>query len=417
MKYALIGERLAHSFSPAIHSKIADYTYELCEIPRDVLAEFMKKRDFCAINVTIPYKESVIPYLDEVSEMALSIGAVNTVVNRGGKLYGYNTDYMGAEAMIRHAGIDLRGKRVLVLGTGGTSKTLSTVARSLGAESVLAVSREKRDGVITYAEAYENHADAQVIINTTPVGMYPRSDGCPIEIERFPCLSGVVDVIYNPLDTVLVCRAKALGVRASGGLYMLAAQAVYASALFTGTEADYALIDRVYREVLKEKMNIVLCGMPSCGKTTVGERIARLTGRRFIDTDDEIVRTASRPIPEIFASDGEAAFRKIEREVIASVSKESGAVIATGGGAVMDPANVDLLKQNGLLFFIDRPLELLTPTDDRPLSADLALLKKRYAERYPIYCSVADKITDGSGTVDMVAASVLEEFNNEISCN
>ncbi len=408
MKYGLIGERLAHSFSPAIHSKIADYAYELCEIPRDGLAEFMTKHDFCAINVTIPYKEAVMPYLDGVSEMALAIGAVNTVVNRGGKLYGYNTDYMGAEAMIRHAGIELCGKKVLVLGTGGTSKTLRTVAKSMKAVEVLAVSREKRDGVITYDEAYSDHADAQVIINTTPVGMFPSSDGCPIEIDRFPLLSGVVDVIYNPIDTVLVRRAKARGVRASGGLYMLAAQAVYASALFTGTDADDALIDKVYREVLKEKMNIVLCGMPSCGKTTVGERIARLLGRRFIDTDDEIVRTASRPISEIFASDGEATFRKLEREVIASVSREGGAVIATGGGAVMDPENVDRLKQNGMLFFIDRPLELLIATDDRPLSASADALARRYAERYPIYLSVADKIIDGSGVADSVAASVIE---------
>lgn len=417
MKYGLIGERLGHSFSREIHGKIADYEYELCEIPRDELDGFMKAHDFAAINVTIPYKESVIPYLDEVDSAALRIGAVNTVVNRGGRLYGYNTDYSGASAMIRYAGIELCGKKVLVLGTGGTSKTLSHVARDMGAGEIISVSRSERDGCVTYAQAVEKHADANVIINTTPVGMYPNVEASPIDIADFTNLSSVVDVIYNPLETNLIRSAKERGIRAVGGLYMLAAQAVYASAHFLGGEADDALISRVYREVLREKMNIVLCGMPSCGKTTVGKKIARLTGRQFVDTDDMIRESTGREIPEIFATDGEAAFRSLEREAVASAAKLSGAVIATGGGAVTFCENVDALRQNGMIFFIDRPLECLTPTGDRPLSSDMAALKKRYDERYPIYKSVADKIIDGSGTVDEVARAVLEVLENENSCN
>ena len=417
MKYGLIGEKLGHSFSREIHGRIADYEYELCEIPKDKLDGFMKARDFAGINVTIPYKEAVIPYLDEVDGSARAIGAVNTVVNRGGRLIGYNTDYAGAAAMIRYAGIDMLGKKVLVLGTGGTSKTLSHVARDMGAAEIVTVSRTARDGCVTYAEALENHVDADVIINTTPVGMYPSVDATPIDIEKIPNLSGVVDVIYNPLETNLVRAAKDRGIRATGGLYMLAAQAVYASAHFLGNDADDGLIRRVYLDTLREKMNIVLCGMPSCGKTTVGGIIAEKTGRRFVDTDDMIRESSGREIAEIFATDGEAAFRALEREAVATAAKMSGCVIATGGGAVIDHSNVNALRRGGMIFFIDRPLEMLIPTGDRPLSSDIAALTKRYNERYPIYKSVADKVTDGRGAPKEVADLILEVFRDENSCN
>ena len=417
MKYGLIGEKLGHSFSREIHGKIADYKYELREIPKEELDGFMKARDFAGINVTIPYKEAVIPYLDEIDESARSIGAVNTVVNRDGHLIGYNTDYAGAEAMIRYAGIELRGKKVLVLGTGGTSKTLSHVARDMEAAEIVTVSRTAREGCITYTDALENHADADVIINTTPVGMYPMVDAIPIDIEKFANLSGVVDVIYNPLETNLVRAARVRGIRATGGLYMLAAQAVYASAHFLGTDADDELVRRVYFEVLRDKMNIVLCGMPSCGKTTVGKIIAEQTGRHFIDTDDMIREHTGREIAEIFSSDGEAEFRTLERDAVASAANMKGCVIATGGGAVIDPSNVDALRRVGMIFFIDRPLEMLTPTGDRPLSSDIEALTKRFKERYPIYKSVANRVIDGSGTPEEVAAAILEVFRDENSCN
>lgn len=417
MKYGLIGEHLGHSFSREIHGKIADYEYELCEIPRDELGGFMREGDFSAINVTIPYKEAVILYLDEIDAAALSIGAVNTVVNRGGKLYGYNTDYAGASAMIRYAGISLDGKKVLILGTGGTSKTLSHMARDMGAAEIIFVSRTSREGCVTYEEAVRDHADADVILNTTPVGMYPNVDASPIDITKFANLSGVVDVIYNPIETDLVRAAKERGIPATGGLYMLAAQAVYASAHFLGCEADDVLAERVYREVLREKMNIVLCGMPSCGKTTVGRIIASLTGRSLVDTDDLVRENSGREIAEIFSTDGEACFRALEREAVSSAAKLSGAVIATGGGAVIDRRNVDALRRGGMIFFIDRPIEMLIPTSDRPLSSDIDALKKRYDERYPIYTSVADKIIDGSGSASEVAAKILEVFKDENSCN
>ena len=415
MEYGLIGARLGHSFSPEIHKKIADYRYELCELTPEGVEKLMRERSFRAINVTIPYKETVIPMLDEISTEARRIGAVNTVVNRGGRLYGYNTDYSGAAALVRRVGMPVKGKKVLILGTGGTSKTLHAVAEDMGAGEIVTVSRTAGEGRVTYAEALAHHTDAGVIVNTTPVGMFPHGDGCPIDPGAFPQLCGVVDVVYNPLSTRLVSAARARGIPAEGGLYMLAAQAVYASALFRDIPADTADIDRVYRAVLAEKRNIVLIGMPSCGKSTVGARIAGLLGRRLVDTDALVESVAGRSIPEIFAGEGEAAFRALEREAVASAAAGSGAVIATGGGAVLDPANVAALKQNGELFFRDRPTELLTATDDRPLARDRESLRKRYEERLPLYMSAADAHIDGAGSIDDVARAVIQKYKEDIS--
>ena len=278
MKYGLIGARLGHSFSREIHKKIADYDYELCELDGGGVAELMRRRDFSAVNVTIPYKETVIPMLDGMSPEARRIGAVNTVVNRGGRLYGYNTDYSGAAGLIRHAGVVLKGKMVMILGTGGTSKTLHAVAADMGAGEIITVSRTAGEGRVTYAEATSCHNDADVIINTTPVGMFPHGDGCPIDISAFLHLTGVIDVIYNPLTTRLVAKARARGIPAEGGLYMLAAQGVYASALFLDKEPDKADVDRVFREMFTEKRNIVLIGMPSSGKAPSAHRRRRVLG-------------------------------------------------------------------------------------------------------------------------------------------
>ncbi len=417
MEYGLIGERLGHSFSREIHAKIADYDYELCEISKENLADFFEKRDFRAVNVTIPYKGTVMPFLDEISDSALKIGAVNTVVNCGGRLLGYNTDYMGASAMIAHSDINVKGRKVLILGTGGTSKTLHAVVSDMDAAQVVTVSRKKQSGAITYEEVSSAHSDAQIIINTTPVGMYPNNASCPIDIGDFPSLEGVLDVIYNPLETRLVRDAKKRGLKASGGLYMLAAQAVYASALFTGTLADASAVDKTYRAVMSEKRNIVLIGMPSCGKSSVGMKLAERMGRKFYDSDTEIVRREAREISEIFKNDGESAFRQIEREVIDELSRQNGAVIATGGGAVLDSDNAAKLSQNGILLFLDRPLEMLIATDDRPLSSNADALKKRYEERYPIYTSVADRIIDGGGSVDDAVNSIIEVMNDENTCD
>ncbi len=410
MEYGLIGEKLGHSFSREIHKSLRGYDYELRELRPDEVREFLVKREFRGINVTIPYKETVIPYLDEIDEAAREIGAVNTVVNRGGKLFGYNTDYTGMRELMLREGIDPAGKKVLVLGSGGTSKTAMTVAKSLGAETVLRVSRTKRDNCITYEEAREIHADAQIIINATPVGMYPNGDGCPIDIEAFPKLTGVVDAIYNPLRTKLVLAAQARGIKAAGGLYMLVGQAAAAAEHFTGEKGNPADTERVYRELLLQKENLILTGMPGVGKTTIGKILAKRLGRDFVDCDDVIVEKAGCDIPTIFATRGEKAFRDLETEVIRELSATGGRVIAPGGGAVLRAENVASLRANGRIIFLDRPLSSITATEGRPLSSNREALEARYRERYPIYCTACDAHVETDGTVGETADAVLKAF-------
>lgn len=410
MKYGLIGEHLGHSYSCEIHALIADYEYELHELAPEELEGFMKKRDFCAINVTIPYKQTVMPYLDEISDTARRIGAVNTVVNRGGKLYGDNTDFAGMLALAEHTGIRMAGKKVLILGTGGASKTAYALAQFMGAESIMHVSRFGRDGSITYEKAIAEHSDAQIIINATPVGMFPRAAGRPIDISAFPNLEGVLDAIYNPLRTNLVLDALERGIPAAGGLYMLSAQAVHASAVFLDRELDKTLIEKAYASVKNAKQNIVLIGMPSCGKTTVGRILAEKTGMELADTDEYIVKKIGMPIAEFFAQNGEAAFRKIEKETIAELSGTGGMIIATGGGAVLDKDNVRALKQNGVTVFLDRALDDLVVTDDRPLSSRRSALEKLYAERYDIYTAAAEIHIKADTTPEAEADNILKEL-------
>ena len=410
MEFGLIGEKLGHSFSREIHKSLRGYDYELRELRPDEVREFFAKREFRGINVTIPYKETVIPYLDEIDEAAREIGAVNTVVNREGKLFGYNTDYTGMRDLILREGIDPAGKKVLVLGSGGTSKTAMTVAKSLGAETVLRVSRTKRDNCITYIEAREFHADAQIIINATPVGMYPNGDACPIDIEAFPKLTGVVDAIYNPLRTKLVLAAQARGIKAAGGLYMLVGQAAAAAEHFTGEKGNPADTERVYRELLLQKENLILTGMPGVGKTTIGKILAKRLGRDFVDCDDVIKEKAGCDIPTIFATQGEKAFRDLETEVIRELSATGGKVIAPGGGAVLRAENVASLRANGRIIFLDRPLSSITATEGRPLSANREALEARYRERYPIYCTACDAHVETDGTVGETADAVLKAF-------
>lgn len=410
MLYGLIGEHLTHSYSCEIHGRIADYHYELCELRPDELDAFMREPKFNAINVTIPYKQDVIPYLYYISEQAKSIGAVNTIVNHDGKLYGYNTDFMGMEALFEHMGVSLKDKKVLILGTGGTSKTAHAVADDLGARAVYHVSRKSGENVITYEEAMSQHTDAEIIINTTPVGMFPKVDAKPIDISRFPKLEGILDAVYNPLRTNLVQDGQARGIPASGGLYMLSGQAVFASAIFQGIDVNPELIDVAYTAVRNQKQNIVLIGMPSCGKTTVGKRLAEQGGREYIDTDDLIIERIGGPIADYIRANGEKAFREIESAVIKDISQKSGCVISTGGGAVLDHENVRYLKQNGIVIFLDRALENLMATDDRPLSSDREALKKRYEERYDIYRSSADIIIDANVALDDEIKNIWKEI-------
>ena len=412
MQYGLIGEHLTHSYSCDIHGAAAPYTYELKEIPPDELDAFLTERAFSAINVTIPYKQTVMPYLDGISDRARAIGAVNTVVNRGGKLYGDNTDFDGLSALAKKAGISFTGKKILILGTGGTSKTALAVATAAGAASVLRVSRTSGDGVITYAEAVTQHTDAQIIINTTPVGMYPHvEDAPPIDVGLFPRLEGVLDAVYNPLRTRLVQDALSRGIPAMGGLYMLAAQGVYASAIFQDVDVDLALIETVYQTVLRKKQNVVLIGMPSSGKTTVGKALAAITGKTFVDTDDLIVSEIGCSIADYFAAHGEAAFRKIECEIVSRVAQESGQIIATGGGAILNPDNVAALRRNGITVFLNRSPERLITTKSRPLSSDREALTAMYHKRLPLYRAAADLEIVADATHHVVAAAIQKELS------
>lgn len=413
MLYGCIGEKLGHSFSKIIHNELYDYSYELKEIPENELEAFISKADFKAINVTIPYKETVIPYLYEIDENARKIGAVNTVINKKGRLYGYNTDFLGLSALISRSEIALKGKKVLVLGSGGTSKTALAVAESLGAKTVLRVSRNGGNGLINYSQAVREHNDAEIIINTTPCGMYPNIGVAAIDIKDFLKLEGVVDAVYNPLCSELVVKAREKGITAVGGLYMLVAQAVFAAEKFIEADIPASEIERIYNKLLQEKRNLVLIGMPGCGKTTIGKAVAKALGKQFIDSDEEIVKQSGITIPEIFEKKGEKGFRKIESQVIAELSLLQGKVIATGGGAILNQRNIELLKANGTVVFIDRPIEKLVTTSDRPLSSDREMLKKRFEERYDKYLACADVTVKAVQKLNTNITTVKEVFINE----
>ena len=391
MKYGLLGKKLAHSFSKEIHSYIGEYEYEMIEKTPEDVENFITKGMFSAINVTIPYKETVMPFLDYISENAKKIGSVNTIVRRNGKLYGYNTDYFGFSNMLKKGNIDVENKIVAILGTGGTSKTAFAVCKDKNAKEILTVSRHPEKYEISYNELYERRLDVSVIINTTPCGMYPDNESYAVDIERFDKLEAVADVIYNPLCTPLLQRAKKKGLKTVNGLYMLVSQAVAASQLFFDTKYPDDMTHSVYKTILEEKENIVLCGMPSSGKTTVGQLLEEITGKKLIDTDKQIVKNIGMEITKYFDLFGEKAFRDEESKVINEVSKFSGIIISTGGGAVLRQKNVDKLKQNGKIYFLDRPLEELAATPDRPTADSREKIKQRFEERYSIYQSCADE--------------------------
>ena len=413
MEYGLIGRKLGHSFSKTLHNLIGNYDYELKEIEPDNLKDFMLKKDFKAINVTIPYKQDVIPFLAEIDPKAQKIGAVNTVVNKNGKLLGYNTDFSGLRSLILKNNMELCGKKVLILGSGGTSKTALAVAEDLGASKIYRLSRQSTEGFITYTQAYKCHTDAEVIINTTPCGMYPNIGESAIDISKFPHLEAVVDAVYNPLSSALVVEARNRGIKTTGGLYMLISQGVFASELFLDKKYPETLVEDIFESILKEKQNIVLIGMPASGKTTVGKALAESLGRSFFDSDEEIVKREGIAVSEIFAVKGEEYFRKCESEVIKELSALQSSVIATGGGAVLNPRNTDLLKENGKIFFLDRNLDDIAATPDRPLSSTREDLEKRYKERYPIYCASADYKINCSNEVKENVNAIKEVLNSE----
>lgn len=404
--YGCIGRNLGHSYSVPIHNLLADYEYELIPLEPHELDGFFAKRDFEGINVTIPYKQDVMKYLDYIDPDAEQTGAVNTVVNQNGKLYGYNTDIYGLEKLIDRAGIEIKGKKVLILGTGGTSKTANTVCVNRGAGEIFKVSRGKKEGSITYGEAVKNHGDAQVIINCTPSGMFPANPGeYPLDIDAFPQLEGITDAVYNPLRTSFVLKGEKKNIKAGGGLYMLVMQAAKSACLFENRVFSFQKAEEVYLKILNSKRNIVLTGMPSSGKTTLGRLIAEKTGKRFIDTDELIVAAEGKSIPDIFALKGEEYFRDKESEIIRKLSAETGVVIATGGGAVLRESNINLLKSNGIICFLDRDFDGLTADLSRPLASDKDALARLYSERYGIYketCDMMFSVTSVQETADRI---------------
>lgn len=407
MKYGLIGEKLGHSFSKPIHERIADYSYEIKEIKKEALDSFMKEKSFCGINVTIPYKASVIPYLDYIDPMAEKIGAVNTVVNRDGRLYGYNTDFGGLKMLIEKQGLDYEGKKVLILGTGGTSKTARAVAESLKAGEIVLVSRK---GEVNYENVYSLHSDASFIINTTPCGMHPDNLSSPVDLSLFSRLEGITDVVYNPLKTKLCLEGEKRSIPSSCGLYMLVCQAVLACERFTGEKLSVSdTAKEIFDDILKEKRNIVLIGMPGSGKSTIGKALAEKTGKEFIDTDEMIVDSYGE-ISEIFSQKGEEYFRNLESEAVYEASRLNGKIIATGGGAILRQNNIDALRQNGIIVFLNRPLEDIIPTEDRPLSRDVEALKRRFDERYDKYVAAADIEINVDGVVENSVNRITEKL-------
>lgn len=384
-KYGLIGEKLGHSFSPQIHELIYGYEYKLYELPRAELGDFLKNTELSGFNVTIPYKQDVIPYCNALAPNAEEIGSVNTVIkDSNGNLIGHNTDYFGFEYMLKKSGFSVAGKKVLVLGSGGASKTVQAVLKHQKASEVVVISRNSPNN-------YDNlplHCEAAAIVNTTPIGMYPNTGISPVDLSIFKSCGLVLDLIYNPHKTELILKAEEMGIPAYNGLTMLVAQAKKAGELFTGLTIDDDIIEKTAKQISLQTKNIALIGMPGCGKTTIGTKLAEITGRKLIDLDEEIEKALGKPIPEIISEEGLPYFRFHETQALREISKKSGLVISTGGGIVTIPENQRLLKQNSITVLLERALEELV-SDGRPLSQAKGV-EALYNERKELYLSWCD---------------------------
>lgn len=404
LRCGLVGEKLGHSYSPKIHGLLGAYDYRLIELSPDELQDFFEKRDFDGLNVTIPYKKAVLPLCDELTARAKTIGSVNTVVRRAdGTLLGDNTDFFGFCCLLRAAGIDPHGKKALVLGSGGASLTVQAALRELGAREIVVVSRE---GETNYVNLYEKHPDAQLLVNATPVGMAPNTGESLVLLPMLPRLEAVVDLIYNPARTKLLLDAERLGLKAMNGLGMLTAQAAAACERFTGRQTDGDTIRLLTRELEREMKNLVLVGMPGCGKSSVGRALAERLGRPFADCDTGIEERCGRSIPEIFDSEGEAGFRRREQELLRELSKRSGLVIACGGGALTQSGNLELLRQNAIILWLRRDLKKL-PTEGRPLSQSRPI-EELYRERETQYREAAELVVDNDGSLEETLQKILE---------
>lgn len=406
MRSGLLGEHLGHSYSPQIHALLGSYEYKLYEKAPDEVESFIKNGKWDGINVTIPYKKVAASLCDELSDIARKLGSANTLVRKNGKIYGYNTDYYGFMSMVERSEISVNGKKAIVLGSGGASVTVCAVLESLGA-GVTVISRSGEDNYSNLSK----HADAEIIVNTTPVGMYPKNGESAIDLRDFPNCKGVFDLIYNPLRTKLILQAEELGIPHKSGLHMLVAQAKKSSELFRDTTLDDELIEYIEERLSRELRNIILIGMPGSGKSVVAQAISRKIGREIIEVDAEIERIAGKTIPEIFASGGESEFRAIETEVLAEAGKQSGKIISTGGGCVTIPENYPLLHQNGVIIRIKRDVAVL-PTDGRPISqsSDMTELARK---REPMYRRFADFEVDNDGSLTDTAEEIVEKLLTE----
>ena len=412
MEYGLIGERLGHSYSAEIHRAFGAYRYELVSLPPDRLESFVRGGGFRGLNVTIPYKQAVMPLCDEISDTARKIGSVNTIVRRpDGALYGDNTDYAGFAALAARAGISFCGKKIAVLGSGGTSLTARAVAADAGASEIVTVSRK---GGVTYDDLSEA-ADSDIVVNTTPVGMYPRNGESPVSLERFPHCTGVIDVIYNPLRTTLLSEAAERGIAHAGGLYMLTAQAAQAYALFCGAPLPEGRLESVYRALRRSVENIVLVGMPGSGKTTVGRLLAEKLGRTFVDLDTAVEEKTGMTVPEIFEKYGEKTFRAYESEAAEEYGRQKGLVVAGGGGIVLSARNRAALRQNGRVYLLERRIDLLA-TEGRPLSGSYAALREMAARRQPLYALACDATVENNAAPETAAQRIREDFY-EAACH
>lgn len=419
MKYGLIGEHLGHSFSKQIQTRIAeienvkDYDYQLVELDKEEFKEFMEKKDFKGINVTIPYKKDVIPYLDEMDESAKAIGAVNTIINVDGKLKGYNTDFGGFLYMVKAHNVHMEGKKVLIIGNGGACAAVKAVCKHENAKDIVIVSRSANRGAIGYDEMYTSHLDADIVVNTSPVGMFPNIVNAPIDVSWFHKLECVLDVVYNPILTRLCFEAQEADIKRVIGLEMLIAQAKYTFEIFKNMSFNDSIIDEIKKEMLKDRCNIVLIGMPSAGKTTIGKMLEGKLGKEFFDLDDMIIAKAGKSIPEIFQESGEAGFRAIETEVAIEASKMNNKIIATGGGVVKHKVNMDFLRLNGITIFIDRDIDKLISSDpNRPLSSSKQALQQMYKERYPLYQKYAAYIAVNNANIEETVDDIVNAYHS-----
>lgn len=407
MQFGLLGKKLGHSYSPLIHKALGSWPYELCEKSPEQLSSFLEEASFRGLNVTIPYKKDVIPFCKKLSPAAQAIGAVNTLVKQSdGSLIGHNTDYFGFKFMVDCSGLQVNNKKVLVLGTGGASLTVQAVLKELKAE-VIVISRSGENNYTNLSE----HKDASVIINATPVGMYPNTGISPVSLDLFPHLEGVLDIVYNPARTQLLMDAEEKKLTAVNGLWMLVAQAWESAQWFLGKEIPKSEIYRIHKSIKSQAENIILIGMPGSGKSTLGKLLSEKTGKKFIDSDEEIVKRAGMSIPEIFRSKGEAEFRAIEIQVLKELGMQSGLIIATGGGCVTRKENYVSLHQNGTIFWLQRDIHNL-PTEGRPLSQTHSL-QDMYAVRYPLYDKFGDAVIDNNRDPEMSVHDILSWEENQ----